>query len=177
MAGTSSPSNASTLPSSLAPLCCHPKQEVKIKIKNQPHLALQTFSVASHHWAEPPPRLQPGQMSKSPTLPDPAAQAQISSPEPFSLALGCSRAGQGRISHSAGGGRGASPAIPVGRTDPLSWATLSSPHPALCQKFFQRIKDPSKSLLGVPVRPLRQPPVLPQGSSYTDWGELSRLVL
>lgn len=68
-------------------------------------------------------------------------------------------AGWDRNSCSWRGERGASPVL-------FPQGTLSSPSPALYQKFFQGIKSPSDSLLGVPVRPLRCLRVPPHGPSH-----------
>lgn len=90
----SSPSNASALPGSLIPHHHHPKHEVIKQFKNQPHLAVQSFSVAGPHWAGPMRRLQHGQMSESPVPPDQTTWEQNSSSEPFPLVSGNSRVGQ-----------------------------------------------------------------------------------
>lgn len=154
--GTSSSSNASCLPSSLAPSPHHPKLEgIKIKNKNLPSFTLQSFSTASPHWCgfqQAPVRPD----AECPAWPDPATQAQIFSPELLPLSLICSR--RGGTNHSTGGVRGVSPVLEVGRSYPLSWATLSSLHLTPCQQFLQKIKDPSDFTAGCTCQ---TPPLAP----------------
>lgn len=132
--GISSSSNASALSGSLVTPCCYPKQEgIYIKKKISPHLALQSFIMAI---------------------------AQSCSPccSQGWLGAGGGGKGAGAVQNQplCRGGSRASPALLLGRTDPLPQGTLSHPCPALCQKFFQRIKGPSDSLLGTRVRPLHR---------------------
>lgn len=95
--------------------------------------------------------LQQGQMPETLVPPEPAAGALEGGAEPVVPQVG-ERA----------------PPLRSRRAGPiLSQAPVSSSYPALCQEFLQKIKDPSDSLLGIPVRPLCV--ALP---ADTDWGKL-----
>lgn len=74
------------------------------KKKNQPHLALKPFNATGSHSAGPLPALWPDQVSETPTLPDPAAGAQIFQPRPIPPCLGITE-GWGRNSFSTGWAR------------------------------------------------------------------------
>lgn len=93
--GTFSPSNASVLPE-LTGTPSPPHQAGGDKNKNKKisptwHSNLSAWPASS---GQPPPGLLSGQVSKSLVPPDPATQAQNSTPESFSLALVLSRVRQ-----------------------------------------------------------------------------------
>lgn len=141
MAGTS-PLNASAQGCSLAPPCCHLKQE-GIKKINKNKSALLCTPVFLCIW--PPLGQVSTQALTRPNVSLPHCQTQLHQfkfPAQSPSSLPQVAAGWDRSSCSTRGEKGASPLLKVGLILFLQ-GTLSSPNPALYQKFFQGIKGPS----------------------------------
>lgn len=133
-------------------------------------------SSLSVHLATTGPGLYPGFDQANVSLPHCQTQLhQFKFPAQSPSSLPQVAAGWDRSSCSTRGERGASPLLKVGLILFLQ-GTLSSPNPALYQKFFQEIKGPSDSLLGIPVRPLSCLRVPPHGPSHRHiLGQISKV--
>lgn len=118
----------------------------------------------SVHLATSGPGLHPGfdqaKCHSPPTLSDPAAPVQISSPEPFFFASGCCRVGQKQLFQTWR--KGCLPCV-QSKTDPLSLGHTVQPQSC----SLPEVLPGNKGSLRFTARCTSQTPLLSQ--SYTTW--------